>query len=199
MALKAIVKVSSVTNLSDARYCAGMGVEMLGFDIRPESAQFINPLRFQEITGWVAGVQLVGEVHGLNEEQIRALLVQYPVSYLEIDDTSLVPLLRETGLSFILKTSQKEDLRELTKICASNPQIKYLFLDIPKGLDYSELVFTDIDTPILLGYSIEPEQAISLLKKGVNGFVLKGGEETKPGLKDYDQLAEMLEALEDDL
>ena len=31
--LKTIVKVSEVNNLSDARYCAGMGVEYIGFSM----------------------------------------------------------------------------------------------------------------------------------------------------------------------
>jgi phosphoribosylanthranilate isomerase len=33
MALKCFVKVGNVTNLSDARYCAGMGVDLLGFPV----------------------------------------------------------------------------------------------------------------------------------------------------------------------
>lgn len=33
MALKTFVKISGVNNLSDARYCAGMGVNQLGFNI----------------------------------------------------------------------------------------------------------------------------------------------------------------------
>ena len=31
--LKTLIKVSNINNLSDARYCAGMGVEMLGFSM----------------------------------------------------------------------------------------------------------------------------------------------------------------------
>ena len=37
--LKTQVKVSSITNLSDARYCAGMGVDLLGFPIQEISLE----------------------------------------------------------------------------------------------------------------------------------------------------------------
>ncbi len=37
MALKTIVKVGNITNLSDARYCAVMGVDMLGFCLNKQS------------------------------------------------------------------------------------------------------------------------------------------------------------------
>jgi len=48
--LKTKVKVSKVTNLSEARYCAGMGVDFLSFPVSS-----VDPKTYQEITGWVAG------------------------------------------------------------------------------------------------------------------------------------------------
>ena len=56
--LKTKVKVSSIENLSDARYCAGMGVEWLGFPL----AMPVEKL--EEIRNWLAGVQIVGECIG---------------------------------------------------------------------------------------------------------------------------------------
>ncbi len=51
------VKVGQVTNLSEARYCAGMGVDFLSFPISS-----IDPKMYQEITGWVAGPKFGVEV-----------------------------------------------------------------------------------------------------------------------------------------
>ena len=42
MGLKTLVKVSEVNNLSDARYCAGMGVEMIGFSLDENHPKFIE-------------------------------------------------------------------------------------------------------------------------------------------------------------
>jgi phosphoribosylanthranilate isomerase len=64
------VKISNVTNLSDARYCAGMGVEMLGFSIDEDSPNYISPKKFEDICSWLAGVTLVAETAQTNAESI---------------------------------------------------------------------------------------------------------------------------------
>lgn len=198
MALRAIVKVSSVTNLSDARYCAGMGVDFLGFDINPASPEYVNPVKFQEITGWVAGVKLVGEVHQLDEASIRAQLVQYPVDCLEISDTSLLESLQHTGLSFILKVTATENLHEAVACCDKYPSVSYLFIELNEPMDEKAIRTFAASAPLLLGYEVGPEEVEILLKQtDIKGFVLRGSQEIKPGFKDYDALADVLEALEE--
>ena len=78
MALKTLVKISNVTNLSDARYCAGMGVDMLGFSMDADSPDYIEPKKFAEIRGWVAGVQIVGETQSTDPDVIEQLLEVVP-------------------------------------------------------------------------------------------------------------------------
>ena len=56
MALSTFVKIDGVTNLSDARYCAGMYVDVLGFNLEESSQKFLNPTQYEEITGWVSGL-----------------------------------------------------------------------------------------------------------------------------------------------
>ena len=48
MALKTFVKISGVNNLSDARYCAGMGVNQLGFNIEDKHPNYTDPQSFKE-------------------------------------------------------------------------------------------------------------------------------------------------------
>ena len=60
MALKTFVKISSVNNLSDARYCAGMGVDIIGFDLHEGSDHYVSPSKFKEIERWISGVKLAG-------------------------------------------------------------------------------------------------------------------------------------------
>jgi phosphoribosylanthranilate isomerase len=199
MALKAIVKVGSVTNLSDARYCAGMGVDMLGFDINPVSQEYINPLKFQEITGWVAGVRLVGEAHGLSEENIRAQLVQYELDCLEISDLSLLEPLKHTDLTFIIKVTTEAALKAAMTMAKNFPAVTYIFAELNDQLTVKQVASASSDVALLVGYDINPEQLEGLLASDVvNGFALKGSQEVKPGFKDYDELADMLEALEAD-
>jgi phosphoribosylanthranilate isomerase len=50
---------------------------------------------------------------------------------------------------------------------------------------------------LFLGAGITPENANSLCElPGLYGFALDGGDEIKPGLRDFDQLAAILESLE---
>ncbi len=198
MALKAVVKISGVTNLSDARYCAGMGVEMVGFDLRPDSSEYINPLKFQEITGWIAGVKLVGEVHGLAEDSIREQLVKYPLDYLEIDDLSLVGPLQNTGIPLIVKVDSNCDPEKVLAECKSNAHIVYVLLEADPDADRA-IVSQLAALPLLVGYQVSTTQAIELMETTeTKGIALKGSNEIKPGFKDYDELSEILEALEED-
>ena len=76
MALKTFVKISSINNLSAARYCAGMGVDFLSFPISS-----IDPKKYQEITGWVAGPKFGVEIDSPNINAIK----EYKADFIEIN------------------------------------------------------------------------------------------------------------------
>jgi phosphoribosylanthranilate isomerase len=71
MALKTFVKVSTVNNLSDARYCAGMYVNWLGFNLEESSPDYLSPEKFTEITEWLSGLEYVGEFENSHPDTIR--------------------------------------------------------------------------------------------------------------------------------
>ena len=54
--LKTTVFVRKINNLSDARYCAGMGVTYLLFDLDK-----ISEDEATEISGWLEGIEIVNE------------------------------------------------------------------------------------------------------------------------------------------
>ena len=83
MALKTNVKISNVSNLSDARYCAGMGVDMLGFCTDESKPDYINPTVFSELTQWVAGPQFVGEFGSMNSDDIKLINTDYQFDLIE--------------------------------------------------------------------------------------------------------------------
>ena len=85
MALKSVVKVSNLSNLSDARFCSGMGVELLGFGVVPGTRHYMAPEIFHEIRGWLAGPQIVGELYGLTSAaQIAEAIETYSPDYFEL-------------------------------------------------------------------------------------------------------------------
>ena len=73
MALRIPVLVRGVNNLSDARYCAGMGAAGLIFTLDPELPGAIDPATVKELAGWVAGVALIGEFGSADFDQLEAV------------------------------------------------------------------------------------------------------------------------------
>ena len=95
--LATLVKISNVTNLSDARYCAGMGVDMLGFSMDEFSPDYVDPSRFTAIRNWVVGVQIVGETTETDLARIGELIATYQPDLLQIEEAALLPSLSTLG------------------------------------------------------------------------------------------------------
>ena len=102
--LKTQVKVSSITNLSDARYCAGMGVDLLGFAIQEISLE-----KFTEIRNWLAGVEIVGEFSTHDAEEIKAKVAEYQPDYLEIDTKVNLVAIQDIAIPKILRVNIDKD------------------------------------------------------------------------------------------
>lgn len=204
MALKTLVKISNVTNLSDARYCAGMGVDLLGFSMDADAPDYIDPKTFAEIRSWVAGVQIIGETSTTDPEVIEQLLDSYQPDLLQIDESALLPYLGTFGKPLILRV----DLSQLTL-----NQLDALFQTGVAGAEYILLesassVHLDDDLkamlqrlaaryPILLGTGISAGNVHDLLTDlPVRGIALRGGDEDRPGNKEFGELMDILEAIE---
>jgi phosphoribosylanthranilate isomerase len=186
--LKVKVKVGNITNLSDARYCAGMSVDMLGFPFDGPNA--IDPKKFKEITDWVAGPEFVLEILG----QVQ-LPEEYKVAYFEIDASQLESI--NTAAKLIVRM-KLEDWPQLGADCRRHKdQIDYILLDVNLATA-DKMLITQIagEFPVLVGYHFNEGQLAEVLQLPVVGIALNGSTEAQPGLKDYSQLSEILEALE---
>ena len=206
MALKTLVKISNVTNLSDARYCAGMGVDMLGFSMDADSPEYVEPKKFTDIKSWVAGVQIVGETTSTDPDIIEQLLDTYQPDLLQIDEAALLPYLGTFDKPIILRV----DLAQLTL-----DQLDTLFQTGVTGAEYVLLenngslhLDTDLKIalqrltaryPVLLGTGISVENVHELLAElPVRGIALSGGIEEQPGNKEFGELMDILEAIEEE-
>lgn len=204
--LSTIVKISNVTNLSDARYCAGMGVEMLGFALDSNHSQYVTPEKFRDIRGWIAGVQLVGETDSQDPETIHQLLEQYPLDALQISVPEMVPFLsNQLQIPLMLKVdasgTSPEQLQGLLKTYGSS--VSYLLLESSEETSVSaEWQETLKQLPsganVLLGFGLETIEQIQEFVDTlpISGISLRGSEEIRPGYKDYGMLMDILEALE---
>ena len=202
MALKTKVKINRITNLTDARYCSGMYVDILGFSLEEGSPHYVSPTQFQEITGWISGIDYAAEFSDLDAYSIERLLADYPsITWIESEDLDTLVQLASMKKKMIYRV-QLEDLDtllpkidllrdyEITLHVTSNN--KSLAIDAESSINH----FLN-QLKVFLGAGISPANAGSLCElPGLYGFALDGGDEIKPGLRDFDQLAAILESLE---
>lgn len=203
MALKTFVKIGGITNLSDARYCSGMYVNLLGFAIEKSSTKFTSPALFSEITGWLSGMEYAAEFATTDARSALEILQDYPsVKWIEHEEIEELFKLAHAGYSLIWKCDLKlliaasaqltEKISQsniMVHLCSENENLT--------AADQAAIGLIAQKYKIILGAGINSESVNDLVEKiALHGISLMGGDEIKPGLKDFDELADILEALE---
>lgn len=191
--LKTKVKAGNITNLSDARYCAGMGVDWLGFPI-----ESIDPKTFEEITSWVTGPQFVLEIAA---RQFPKTISQYPVNTLQVAFHQIKELKSLSNQSLIVTLAMTDWPQAKTELLITKHRILYLLLT-HMG-DYALAVKETLKEisdhfEILVDLESCPYSLKEVLEFSIAGVSISGNQELKPGLKEYTQLSEVLEQLEMD-
>ena len=181
MPLKTVVKVGNITSLSEARYCAGMGVDLLGFCAIAGKINYVSPTQFQEIRGWITGPKIIAEIYGIgNKAELESIIADYKPDYLELG-TSELEVLGQLPLPFILSIPT-----------GSMPTIN----QPPDFLLLKELTTDPGPYLCLLEVQSYGEAQRALSTTSIAGVSMNGSPEIRPGLKDYDALADILEQLE---
>lgn len=205
MALKTFVKISGVNNLSDARYCAGMQVNLMGFSLEEGDKNFVSPEKFKEISGWLSGVEYVAEFTHAHPESILNRIKEYPeITILEIIEEIHLKMLVNTNFSIILKQNVEDvqDLEQLINKSASYHDFNVTLLLQSDTLDMNEEIHKKVTElaskcQVLLGFGFQADTVLDLVESiGAKGISINGGDEIKPGLKDFDEMADILESLE---
>lgn len=179
-----LIYVNRITNLSDARYCAGMGVDFLGFVIDPASPDYVSPELFQDLVGWISGPARVLELgHAAFDrstiaERYAADFLHIPEDRLnEFDDIDIKLIAEASPTSGNLQGKQKAPVAYWAVHSLVEPL---------ENVNAPYLVFGNpADQPV--------KQYLNAL--GAKGIILSGSKETAPGLKDYDTLSAVLEEL----
>ena len=182
MALKTAVYLSNVTNLSDARYGAGMGVKYLGFPMDGENAVE----NYHEIIEWVSGPEKVLEFDNSSLDEIVSTANNQPAEHICVKSRDLAMQLVKKRYSVIWDNVKNEELVEglFTAVIVHNIPVSE-----NTGVTYPVLLARDITTKDLDNVLGHPH---------LSGITLYGSDEIRPGYKDYDEIADILEALETD-
>lgn len=127
MGLCTAVKVSRVNNLSDARYCAGMGVRWIGFCLDATEPAYLPFSKALEIASWLSGVAFIGELY---RELPPSDIHRYPLDYLQTDCPEKLPLLQSYGLPLVLRlpAHTPADLLKAQQIMSENAHWVEFFL-----------------------------------------------------------------------
>ena len=202
MSLNTLVKISGVNNLSDARYCAGMGAAILGFCPEADHPDYVDPGKFNEITGWVQGVKVAGEFYHSSMDQIREIVAEYNFDFLQVTDSGLVVEVSalQKPVIYQVDLNQTDNIEEVRDQFERLKDLTLFYIIEGRNIvpDRMKIVGQLADKfPVLTGIDVTEENVIEILKQfNFHGLSLKGGSEIKPGYYDFGELAGILELLD---
>jgi phosphoribosylanthranilate isomerase len=199
--LPVLIKVSGINNLTHARYCAGMGTDILGFCPEQGRPDFVDLPAYREITRWVKGVRLAGEFVQASAEEIVSLDSEYGFDLLQIPDPACIPIVSATGKQIILSHCFDDARRNPVYAGIPDDLLEKIAFHLVTG-DFTEAyIFNEIcrwsaECPIILGSGINPNNIRRLIDEGrLAGFNFKSGTEIKPGFIDSGELDDIFDVL----
>jgi phosphoribosylanthranilate isomerase len=195
------IKLGGVNNLSDARFAAAVGINYIGFNFYPENPAYIPPIKAKEIIDWTSGSHIVGEFGEQEIEEIQTISELLNIDIIELENNLLPDELGSFELPIIKKMSLKD----------FNSDMFTQFIQAYEGkvqsfhfYDWEGLFITN---PNLAG--IVKEQVFLELNPALDnwkdvlsrikpfGIHINGESEEKTGIRDFDELNELLEKLSD--
>ncbi len=219
-----IIKLSSITNLHDARFGAGMGSlldMMIGFSLNPTSQNYVSEQDFVQISGWITGCKIVAEVEDntISEEAHKILSnPDYKVDFIQVYDLSNLVTLKisypQIPIIFSYQLNQIEELENLDSL-----EIIFRKLNKDFGITYFLLESTESNSinlspsliqaiqkiskefSIILGFGVTSENVIDLLSQTeIKGIAFKGQTEIEVGMggyTDFNEISDILEKIEE--
>ena len=188
--------IRGINNLSDARYCAGMGADKLTFVLDPGLPEHLDTKTVKELAGWIAGVELIGEFDRLSAHEINAIAAECGLDSVLLRSFRTAEELAEIAPPVYLELAADAS----TSALALPDSLTGLVVELPSTVTAETLgTLAQLSTqkPLWLGPGLNPERALALTKEvHPAGQSLPSGDEVKPGLRDFDQLEAVFEALE---
>ena len=201
------VLVRGINNLSDARYCAGMGADGLIFTLDPSLSGAVDAATVKELAGWVSGVELIGEFGNMPATEVNRLVAECGLNRVFLNLKLSDPWPTEPlSVAALVKIPQM-----VAADGTFNPEtVTKLRPLLPAGFEFVILTPTDQPStvelytaaarmyPLWLSGSVDQAWAQKLaIEVQPAGLILNGGDEIKPGLRDFTELEAIFEALEE--
>ena len=183
--LKRKVLVNGISNLSDARYCAGMFVDYLSFELNSSHPDFIPIEKILEIKNWLSGPKIGGRISQWPEELQESDWEKLALDFLIVNQETF----KNKALACV-----SEIFFELGEEDLNLNQFQHVLINADE-LNEKEINHLSI----FVGPNVNIDTLDTLLDNGnVIGIALKGNHEIRPGESSYEDLMDVLEALEED-
>ena len=188
--------IRGINNLSDARYCAGMGADKLTFLLDPSLPGHLNTKTVKELSGWIAGVELIGEFDTLSTSEINAIASECTLDAVLLRSPRSAAELAEIAPPVYLEMAA--DSAALVQPLPAS--LQGVIVELPGHVSVETLAYLQemaTRQSLWLGPGLLPERACELVNQfRLAGLSFPSGDEVKPGLRDFDQLEAVFEALE---
>lgn len=194
------LKLSPITNLSDARFAAAAGINYMGFCFDPSSPDFLLPIKAKEILEWTSGCHAVGEFGEQEIEEITELSELLNLDVVLLNSSILPDELQQIGKPIIkgINLDELDSIALANELCAYAPYADAFQLN--GHADWiqrkDELIEACLQYKIIWNLPFELAKAKEIL--GVfkpYALNLAAGKEEKTGMKEFDDLNELLESL----
>lgn len=198
------IKASRITNLTDARYFAAKEVDFLGFNLEEGTEGYLDPMYMKAIREWVEGPKIVGEFSRATLPYIREAAVFFGLDAVQVTAGYAPQLAQLEGLVVILEVDS-ELLNNPSFFREAAPFVSHFVVKLNLERLLSEnasagpvalLKNICAEHPVLLQTDVTAAQLPGLLESlQPVGLSLVGGEEEQVGVKSFDEIEAIFEAL----
>ncbi len=201
--------MGGVNNLSDARFAAGWEVDFLGFCLNNEDARKVSTEDVLEIVNWIEGPAMVAEFGYQDPATINALInklgfdwVLLPGDYAEDPGALHGKIFRKLTFHTCDKSDPAWQNMErhagTTEFFILEPAPENQSIDWiqkPENATFLKTIFSQY--PVFASFPFAESNVKSGLQQlNPAGMYIHGGDEVTPGYRDFDELIDLLEALE---
>ncbi|MFN0214693.1 MAG: hypothetical protein ACKVT2_10595 [Saprospiraceae bacterium] len=202
-----LIKASRIAHLTDARYFAAKEVDYLGFNLEEGTEAYLDPIYMKAIREWVEGPKIVGEFSRMPAHAVREAAAFYGLDVVQVSAQNHGADLAELkGLEVILEIRPDDQGLPFSKseLQAFAPFVDVFLFDFFHAKISKSMFYENIDfwrevfslRPTLLQADFSAGDWPEILESlNLAGLSIVGGEEEQVGLKSYDEIDEIFEAL----